>query len=109
MSFRETIKSSSTSEFEFFLSDIHTLKANEIKEGTAYFDTLSVDELTLDDMEIYTKLKNGTLASSEFEVYRASIERTHNKSRIFFAGYIANKLSSDVLHHQFLARKDINR
>ncbi len=107
MTFHETIKSSSTSEFESFLSDIHTLKANEIKEGIAHLETMSVDELTFDDMDIYDKLKNHILSIGEFEVYRQSAQNSGNKSRIDFAGYIGNMLTASHLKEQF-AKKDIN-
>ncbi|MFA7315428.1 MAG: hypothetical protein WC059_01330 [Candidatus Paceibacterota bacterium] len=106
---KEILEQPSKIEFESFITEMRDLKEHPVSEGAVHFENISVDELTIDDMEMYTKLKNATLTPSEFEVYRASIERTHNKSRIFFAGYIANKLSSDVLHQQFLARKDINR
>lgn len=104
---KEILEQPSKIEFESFLSEVRSLKDNEEQEGTAHFVNVEISELTIDDMEMYEKLKNGALTSSDFEVYRSSVERTHNKSRILFAGYIANKFSSDALYQQFLAKKDI--
>ena len=100
--FNPEIKNSGEEEgkLDKFKKEIAEIKQKETKgelstihlSETEYRKAVDVNELTEKDMEIWEKLKEGTLRTDEFREYRAEIPKD-NQSRIDFAAFIANKLS----------------
>lgn len=73
-------------------------KANK-KDGTVNLLSVNVDELTLEDMEMWEAVKNYSVIEVSikvFEKYRAAARERGNQSRADFAGFVANKLSVAV-------------
>lgn len=84
-----------------FRKEIQELQAKEkAGEETVHFEALDVSELAGEDMKMWERYKDKMLTEEDFEKYRESVLKGGNKSRQYFVGFLANKLTSEWLKKQ---------
>ncbi|MDO8483032.1 MAG: hypothetical protein Q7S86_04410 [bacterium] len=86
-----------------FREEIRALQAVERenkkqeKGGTVNLLKVDVDELTVEDMEMWEAVKNYSVvkvSTEVFEQYRVAARESGNQSRTDFAGFVANKFTA---------------
>lgn len=81
-----------------FREEIQELQTKEKVGGeTVHFEALDVAELTGEDMKMWERYKDRTLTEEDFEKYKESVLKGGNKSRQYFVGFLANKLTPEWL------------
>ena len=102
-------------ELEKFREDFKAVVGTENEKGTAHFRKMKSEdynfdpaELQAEDMEIWKKIKNGSVTMEDFRAYRAKIEkfmisRPGSKeavSRNVFLSYAANKANNILMRSE---------
>ncbi len=104
-----------------FREDFRAVVEAENERGTAHFRKMKSEDYDFDpadlqaeDMEIWKKIKNGSVTIEEFRAYRAKIEkfmisRPGSKeavSRNVFLSYAANKANSVLMRQELEKTKE---
>lgn len=87
-------KDRNQAELEIFKHEIDQIVEGEAQAKTAHFKgrEFKSDELTLEDMDIWAKVKKGTVTRDDFDYYRHRLKETNaGTSRMVFKAFVANK------------------
>lgn len=97
-----------------FIGEIKELKEEEEKTGkTVHFPNINPEELTLEDAEYWSKIKDGSIIEEDLKNYRDKLfldKELHpredvSKSRIGFFAYINNRASIIFLQREYPSTK----
>jgi hypothetical protein len=76
-----------------FQKEIQSIKEEaETTGGPVHLREVNVLELTLEDREIWEKVKSGSVTREDFLHYRPQLTSNVSHSRKEFSGFIANKM-----------------
>ena len=79
-----------------FRKEIQDLQAKEKVGGeTVHLEGVKAEDLTSEDMKMWERYKDRMLTEEDFEKYRDSVLKGDNKSRQYFVGFLANKLTPE--------------
>lgn len=108
-------------ELEKFKEDFRAVVEAENEKGTAHFRKMKSEDYNFDpadlqaeDMEIWEKIKNGSVTMEDFHAYRAKVEKfmalnpgsKKALSRNIFASYAANKANNILMLSELQKTKD---
>ena len=97
-------------DLEAFRQEIESIQKEESERGkTGHFEGagFKAEDLTLEDMDFWHKIKNGTVARDAFDYYRHRLKETElTPSRKIFAAFAANK-ANVVIGRRELEEREI--
>ena len=86
-------------EIESFRKEIGGIIKEQAEVGREahFFDiNLRLEELTEEDMDIWKKIKDGTITEDDFSAYRASVKSETSETRLAFFAFAANKAMGPI-------------
>jgi len=67
-----------------------------------HFEEIEVEKLTREDLDIFSKFKDGSLTRSEFDDYRIPLSKNEaDNSRKVFMYWLANKMNTPEWNEKF--------